>query len=227
MGQVAEMNSGDGHSPTVSYHAIVDQKQVDFADANPAGRQMLAAAGCHPADDFALIWLEKHGTRSIGLDERVDLRGPHEKAFRTFKSDRVFHFTIDGRGYEWGAAVIPGPELREIAHVLEDDVLVVEHPGGKETVLGPDDQLDLAGPETKHLRMKKRLITVFYDNDPKIIPAGVYTTEQLKEKFEVPAGYLLNVVSEHGQLETLKPGQHLRVREGMKFFSQAPGGGSA
>ena len=141
--------------------------------------------------------------------------------------DRVFLFTIDERGYEWGVPVIPEPELREIAHVPEDEVLVLKRPDGKDHVLGPEDSLDLDKPGAQHLHTRKRLVTVFYDKKPKTIPAGVYTTEELIKEFKVPAGYLLNVVNEHGQLELLKPEQRLRVREGMKFFKQAPGGGSS
>jgi len=227
MEQVAAHDPGAGPSPAPAYHAIIDRRQVDFAHPEPEGCQMLSAAGCHPADDFVLVWLEKHGTRSISLDEPVNLRTPHEKAFRTFKSDRVFLFTIDERGYEWGVAVIPEPELREIAHLPEDEVLVLKRPDGKDVVLGPGDSLDLNKPGTEHLHTAKRLATVFYDNKPKTIPAGVYTTEQLMKEFEVPAGYLLNVVNKDGQLELLKPNQHLRVHEGMKFYKQAPGGGSS
>lgn len=39
-------------------------------------------AGNDPADDFVLIQLERHGTRSIGLDEPVDLRQPGREASR-------------------------------------------------------------------------------------------------------------------------------------------------
>jgi hypothetical protein len=228
MEKVAEHDPGAGRSSAPPYHAVIDRRQVDFAQPEPESRQMLSAAGCHPADDFVLIWLEKHGTRSIGLDERVDLRAPHEKAFRTFKSDRIFRFTIDGRGFEWGVAAVPEPELREIAHLSEDEVFVLKR-DGKDVVLGPDDTFDLGKPDTEHLLTQKRSVRVFLDDkpEPKIIPVGVYTTEQLIKELGVPAGYLLNVVNEHGELELLKPGRHLRVHDGMKFFSQVPGGGSS
>ena len=146
---------------------------------------MLAAAGDQPADDFVLIVLEAHGTRLVGLDERVHLRklGPHD--FRSFKSDHVFRFTIDGRGYEWGVAIISEPELREIGRLPEDEVLIVKRDGNDE-VLGPENKLDLAKPGTEHLVTKKRLVKVFYDSEPKQIPAAVYTTEQLINIFGVP-----------------------------------------
>lgn len=140
-------------------------------------------------------------------------------------SDRVFRLTINGHGYEWGVAVISEPELREIGRVPEDEVLVLKR-DGKDEVLGPEDKLDLAKPGIEHFVTKKRLVKVFYDTEPKEIPAGVYTTEQLIKIFDVPAGYLLNVVDENGQLVTLKPGQPVRVHEDQKFFSQVPSGKS-
>jgi hypothetical protein len=205
---------------------MIDGREIDFSHPEPEGRQLLGAAGDHPADDFVLIALDAHGTHSIGLDQRADLRKAGQHDFRSFKSDRIFSFTIDGRGYEWGVAVMSEPELREIGHVPEDDVLVLKR-DGKDVVLGPDDKLDLGESGTEHLHIAKRLVKVFFDTEPKEIPAGVYTTEELIKVLEVPAGYLLNVVDEHGQLVTLKPGQHLRVREDMKFFSQVPTGGSS
>ncbi len=214
---------GNGHGPA---HAVINHRPIEFTHPEPDGLQMLGAAGDHPADDFVLIALDAHGTHSIGLDQRVDLRKPGPHDFRSFKSDRIFSFTINGRGYEWGVAVIPEPELREIGHVPEDDVLVLKR-DGKDVVLGLEDKLDLGKAGTEHLHTKKRLVKVFYDTEPKEIPAGVYTTEELIKVLEVPAGYLLNVVDEHGQLVTLKPGQRIRVHEDQKFFSQVPSGGSS
>jgi hypothetical protein len=44
--------------------------------------------------------------------------------------------------------------------------------------------------------------------------------------FVVPAGYLLNLADEHG-LHALKPNQRTHLKDGMRFFSQVPGGGSS
>ena len=52
-------------------------------------------------------------------------------------------------------------------------------------------------------------------------------TEQLIKILGVPTGYLLNFLNAAGQLVTLKPDEMLRLRQGMKFFSQVPCGGSA
>ena len=73
----------------------------------------------------------------------------------------------------------------------------------------------------------KKLIEVFIDDVGKEIPRGTYTTEQLLTLLQVTPGYLLNLLDEQGQLQPLQPGEHIHVKDGMHFYSQAPGGGSA
>ena len=87
--------------------------------------------------------------------------------------------------------------------------------------------LDLGQAGTEHLHTEKRLITVFFENDPREIPRGTYTTEQLKKLFGVQQGYVLEFINEEGQLTPMKPEQKVRVKEGMKFFEQVPCGGSS
>lgn len=211
----------------LTYTAIVNQRVASFTDPVAEGRKILSVAGFEPADDHVLIELLRHGTRSVGLDEPVDLRAQAHETFEAFRSDHIYRFTIDERGYDWGAACIKEPRLREIAAVPEDEILFVEHHEDEGRDLGPEDELVLTGEETQHLRTAKRFVTVTLDGIDKRIPRGVYSTEQLIKLLGVPAGYLLNVINAAGQLETLKPGQHLRVKEGMKFFTQVPCGGSA
>ena len=205
----------------------VNDIEAKFADPVPDGGQILGEAGFLPVADYVLIQLLCHGTRSVGLDEPVDLRQVGVEAFRAFKSDRVFLFTIDDRGYEWGAAKITEFELRHIAGIGEDDVLIL-HRDGKDTTLAAGDVVDLGDSGTEHLRTSKRLVTVYLDDDvEKRIPSGTYTTEELIIELGVAAGYLLNVLDVKGELVLLKPGQEVAIKDGMKFFSQVPCGGSS
>src|ERR1700686_4709610 len=109
-----------------TYGTTVNHRAVNFTDPVPDGRQILSAAGFDPADEHVLIERKRRGTRSIGLDEPVDLRDEGREAFDAFKSDRTYSFTVDDRGYEWGAAVVTEPQLRELAAVSEDEVIVLE-----------------------------------------------------------------------------------------------------
>jgi len=229
-----------GHEPGISpasaemrkpghdgkFFTTVNGTEVKFSEPAPKGEHILDVAGLRPADDFALIQLLYHSSRSVGLDETVDLRAEGTEVFRAFKTDRIFRFTVNGRGYEWGVDKIPEAELRSITRTREDEVLVLEREG-RDVELAPTDVLDLGAAGTEHLVTERRLITVYFENKPREIRRGIYTTEQLKQLFGVQAGYELEVINDEGQLTPLKPGAKLRVEEGMKFFEQVPCGGSS
>lgn len=212
--------------PDGQFFTTVNGITVKFTDQTPKGERILDKADLRPTSDYVLIQLMRHSSRSIGLDETVDLGSEGTEVFRAFISDRIFRFTLNGHGYEWGVNKIPEPELRAITHVGDDEVLVLER-GDDEVELQPDDVLDLGDKGTEHLHTEKRLITVFFENEPREIPRGTYTTEQLKRLFGVQDGYVLEFINHEGQLTPLKPGAKLRVKDGMKFFEQVPCGGSS
>ncbi|MDR3410740.1 MAG: multiubiquitin domain-containing protein [Formivibrio sp.] len=220
--------TADAGKTPQGFAASVNGRSLDFHDPVPDVRQMLNAAEFMPADECILVQGFAHGTRAMGLDETVDLREPGIETFWAFRSDRVFRFTVDERGFEWGASTINEPMLRAIAHVKEEDALVLERDDHPDKVLGPDDEVDLAKAGTEHLRIKKRLVTVYFgiDDKPFHIPAGTYTTEDLIGIFPIEAGYLLNLLDD-GAIVTLKPGQKIHVKDGMHFSSQPPGGASS
>jgi hypothetical protein len=208
------------------FFTTVNGATVKFSEPTPKGEQILDKAGLKPADDFALIQLMRHSSRSVGLDEYVDLRAERTEVFRAFKTAEIFRFTLNSHGYEWGEEKVPEPELRAIGHVPEDEVLVLERDGG-EVDLTATDVVDLGGGATKHLHTEKRLITVYFENESREIKRGVYTTEQLKTLFGVQKGYILEYINEEGKLTPLKPDATLRVKERMRFFEQVPCGGSS
>jgi hypothetical protein len=161
------------------------------------------------------------------LDETVNLREPGNDFFWAFRGDAIYRFTVGEHGFDWADATIKEPKLREIAHVKEDEILIViEHPDHPGRELGSDDEVNLSEPHAKHFRIEKRLVKVFFKDKPYEIPRGVYTTEQLMAQFPIEQGYLLNLVR-CDELVTLKPGEETRVECGMRFYSQNPGGGSS
>lgn len=207
--------------------ATVNDAKLHFADPVPNGRQILSEAGFLPAGDHVLIQCFLHGTRSVGLDELVDLRQKGTESFWAFRTDRVFRFTINDRGYEWGTAEITEPELRRIASVGDHEALVLEG-DGENRILAGADIIELGNSGTEHLRTVKRLVTVCLDNDVEIeIVCGAYTTEELIRLLGVEDGYLLNVLDAQGRLVPLQPNQTITILAGMKCFSQVPQGGSS
>jgi hypothetical protein len=210
-----------------SYSIAVNGKTIKIKPPEPNARQVLDAAEFVPADECVLIKSLPHGTVSIGLDETIDLREPGTEVFYAFRSDRIFRFTVDERGFEWGTAIIKEPTLRGIAHVKADEVIFLERGELPDRELGADDEIDLSRSGTEHLRIEKRLIEVFFKDKPFLLPRGVYTTEQLTQQFPIEQGYLLNLLKPDNELVTLKPGEKIRLKCGMKFYSQVPGGGSS
>jgi hypothetical protein len=209
------------------FSATINGQVTHFGDPTPDARQMLNSANYTPADECILVQIFAHGARAIGLDETVDLREPGVESFWAFRADRIYRFTVDERGFDWGDARIGETVLRAIAHVNDDEVIVLERRDQPDQELGREDEVRLADAGTEHLRVEKRLVTVFFKDKPFRIPRGVYTTEQLMAIFPIEQGYLLNLKTEDGELLTLKPGQEIRVKNGMHFYSQVPGGGSS
>jgi hypothetical protein len=209
------------------FTVTINGQTIHLGDPVPDARQMLNAANFTPADDCILIQVLAHGTRAIGLDETVDLREPGIEVFWAFRADRIYRFTVDERGFDWGDGSIKEPVLRAIAHIKDDEIFILERQDQPDQELGPDDEVRLADAGTEHLRVEKRLVTVFFKTEEFHLQRGIYTTEQLIAIFPIEEGYLLNLKSEDGELVTLQPGEKIRLKDGMHFYSQVPGGGSS
>ena len=184
---------------------------------------MLAVAGQEPVDEHILIQVVRPGSRSVGLDERVKELRPERNEFYAFRSDRVFNFTVDERGYEWGEARIAEARVRDLAGISDDTVLILKRKGEPDLELDEGSELELASAGVEHLRTAKGLVTVSYNGADVQIARGTYTTEQLKAIFGVEPGYELDIM-EGQHLRTLKPGEKIKVRNGLKFISQVPCG---
>lgn len=70
------------------------------------------------------------------------------------------------------------------------------------------------------------IVKVKCDGEPFNLERRPHSTEELLKAFSVAAGYLLNLKRTNG-LDTLNPEQRVPLKEGMEFFTQAPGGASS
>ena len=200
---------------------------INFQDPVPSASQILREGGFTPTDEHILIRLQNGSSNALGLDEPVDLRNGESAKLLAFRSDCVFRLTVDGGGFEWGEGTISESDLRKLAAIGDDKVLVLERRDEPDRQLGPDDQVALTDAGTEHFQTTKKVIAVFVDDVEKQIDRGSYKTEELIDILGVDQGYLLNMLNAEGQLKTLNPGECVSVRVGMKFVSQAPCGGSS
>lgn len=205
----------------------VNRKAFTTGDAIVDGRKVLTQAKFTPASDHVLIQLTRPGSKSIGLDEDIDLAEPGKEEFWAFRSDRVFTFTVDERGYEWGRSSITEPELRDITGTPDAKALIFEHDEEPDEVLDEDAVIDLSARGTEHIRTGKRLITVFYKDEPFELERRVYTGSELATIFGVPEGYQLDLVLPNGKFDEIPADGRVKVRDGMHFVSHPPCGQSS
>jgi hypothetical protein len=89
-----------------------------FRDPIVTGEQILQAVRQFPTDEHLVFQLLEDGQlEELRLDESADLRTAGREKFITFKSDRSFRFTLDGRRFEWGLPLITGLQLKRLAGV--------------------------------------------------------------------------------------------------------------
>jgi hypothetical protein len=226
--KMAKYQGPPGHSGTEEFAFTVGNREFQLNDPIVDARKILTVAGFLPADDHVLIQLLQHGSRSLGLDEEVDLRKPGTERFDAFVSDRIFNFTVDERGYEWGAPTITEVKLRALADVPDDKVLMLERADEPPRELMPEDLLDLAARGTEHLRTIVAHVTVIYNQTQKFeLKREIYTASELMTIFRVPSGYVLDLVKDDGEFDELNPDRRVHVKNGMEFISHAPCGHSS
>lgn len=206
---------------------FVNENSYESHDAELSGRDILRVARFNPASEHVLIQLLQPGSRTVGLDELVDLRAAGREAFRAFGADRAFTFTVDEIGYEWGAASISEADLRDIAQIPPGKVLVLERQDGPPVEIEEGGALDLSAKGAEHLKSRKGEIVVTYGDDEKEFrfEPGEYTGAQLATRFAVPSGYELDLVV-NGEFRPIPAEKSLRLKNGMHFISQ-PGTGSS
>ncbi|WP_438853232.1 multiubiquitin domain-containing protein [Brevundimonas nasdae] len=89
-----------------------------FRDPVVTGQQLLEAARLFPTDEHLVFqYLEDGQLDELRLDETTDVRREGLERFVTFKSDRSFRITLDGRRFEWGLPFITGLQLKKLAGV--------------------------------------------------------------------------------------------------------------
>lgn len=213
-------------TPIIQSTYRINSQTMPGSDALMTGRQIRTEGGFDPASEYVLILVEDRGTRSIGLDERVAIDPAGSTEFYAFESDRVYSFTLDERGYEWGAEQIAVDELRRFAHIREDRELVLD--GDQDEVLAPGSTLDLSRHGAERIRSRRtqpKNVTIIVNGREKSVPFGLISYERIVElAFGTGAPAVTHTVNwrlRDGDEGSLIAGQAVEVREGMIFTATA------
>lgn len=209
------------------YNILVDDLALVTTDPKVTGRQVRNLASASPASAFVLIIITKNSTQSVGLDRSIDLNDIEKPAvFRLFRSDRVFSFTVDERGFEWGAASIGEEDIRAIAGVPDDHELILDSDGDR--VLHDDEEVILkrVGVERILSRPQKNLsINIIVNTRPKTVSKRRLTfMELINLAFEpLPSGENMAFTVSYRKGPKWRPegslleGDKTRIIEGMVF----------
>lgn len=133
----------------------VDGAAIKTNDAVLSGRQIRESAGLSPASDYILIKVGEGSGQSIGLDETIDLRINEQPSFISFCSDRVYHFTVNERGFEWGADKITVSDLRKYADISDSETLFLERIDAPDKQLTNDGSIQLASKGVERISSRK------------------------------------------------------------------------
>jgi len=100
-----------------AFRVKIDAQSYEVADPVITGLQLLDAAAKRPSDEYLIFYLSDGQLEEIRLDETMDLGERGIEKFITWRSDLSFRFAIDGRRFEWGAPLITGLKLKQLAGV--------------------------------------------------------------------------------------------------------------
>lgn len=144
-----------------TYKIQIDQQSYQTDDPVVTGRQILELAAKRPADEFLVFLKLRNGQlEEIRLDETLDLRQAGPEKLMTFRSDRSFRFSVDGRRFEWGASVITGATLKKLGDVNQTAYdLYLESVGTNDRLIENTDEVDLTAPGVERFFSVKRNTT--------------------------------------------------------------------
>lgn len=152
------------------YTYTLDGKPVETSDPVLTGRDIRSKAGLVPASDYVIIEIGKLSSRSLGLEEELVLRDGCLIELRSFASDRVFSFTINECGFEWGSDEIGAADIRRYGQIPDDHELVLDSKGDE---LIPDDGVVCLNPKgVERIRSRPAMVRIFINTREEYVEPG-------------------------------------------------------
>jgi len=211
------------------YRVLIDDDEYSLNDPIVTGQQLLDTARKRPADEHLIFQLLQDGQlEDIRLDETVDLRQPGIEKFITWKSDRSFRFVIDGRQFEWGAPIITGYKLKDLAEVDPRSYSVwLEVRGGEDRLISDRDFVNLDGEGTERFFTKVKNITVIVNQRSVVFSQSMATGLEIKQAaiqqgVSIQEDFVLFEVVAEGSLDQIGDCDSVTLREGQVFRATAP-----
>ncbi len=206
------------------YKYQLDGEVFVSEDAILTGRQIRANARLNPASHFILIEMGNQTSRSVGLEEKIELDENEVPIFVSFNSDRVFSLTINERGYEWGTEDISVSDIRRYAEIPDGHEIVLDSSGDK--VLDEDNVVHLKpkGVERIFSRQPEKICIFVNTREKQVEPGKITFMELVKLAFpDLPitpnTSFTVSYRKGHDNSPegTLIKGESVKLKKGMMF----------
>lgn len=204
------------------YQFTVDGKLHGTDDKMISGSQIRVAAALTPASEFVLIQIADGIARSLSIEDEVGFERGQIAVFLSFRSDRTYTFTVDERGWEWGAPAILAADIYRYAGLGEDFELILDSAG--DAVIPVDGEVMLDGVSVERIRSREaKTVTLKVNGRPRTVEKRRHTYREIAaiaypnpdfEKFNYTITYLHGV---HGAEGDLVEGEIIQVKNGMVF----------
>lgn len=192
------------------------------ADKINDGSQLREAAGLVPASDFILIQIVGGTGRSIGLEDEVKFERGEVAVFLSFRGDRIFTFTVDERGWEWGSATIAAADIYRYAGIDDEQELVLDSAG--DVVIPADGEVELSKSGVERIRSREaKTVTIKVNGRPRTVPKRKHSYREIAaiaypnpdfDNFKYTITYLNGIGGAEGDLVE---GEKIGVKNGMVF----------
>ncbi len=162
-------------------------QEITLNDPKPTGRQIVAAAGFKPVEDFGVLqWLPTGDLEELRLNETTDLRERGIERFIIAQTDRAFFFELEGERQEWLVPFINGITLKRLGGKDLDSVIVVlEREDEPDREIDDQEQVDLSkrGLEKFKFHPVEKIVVIFVNGEknPVNIKRGVHTGRDIKQ----------------------------------------------
>lgn len=186
------------------------------------GSQIRNAAALMPASDFILIQIVGGIARSISTEDEVRFESGVNAVFLSFRGDRIYTFTVNERGWEWGAPAILAADIYRYAELDDDLELILDSAG--DALVPSDGEVRLDGEEVERIRSREtKTVTIKVNGRSRIVEKRRHSYREIAaiaypnpdfEKFNYTITYLHGV---HGAEGDLVEGETIEVKNGMVF----------
>lgn len=203
------------------FQFTVDGALYGTADKTRDGSQIREAAGLTPASDFVLVHITGGIVRSVSIEEVTFERGK-TAVFLSFRSDRTYTFTVNERGWEWGAPSILAADIYRYGGIDDEQELILDSAGDAPVAADGEVRLDGDGVERIRSREPKR-VTIKVNGRSRTVEKRRHSYRDIAkiaysdadfENFNYTITYLHGVDGAEGDLVE---GETIQVKKGMVF----------